>query len=99
MDYNVTLTEAEEIALNSLGISDISVGIQKTISAIAEKQINEICIFYVLDKLESDQRIGFTNKNDIVISANNEGYMQTIIEFQNKLKSSRLNSGLPFRQT
>jgi len=97
MDYNVTLTEAEEIALKSLGISDISAGIQKTISAIAEKQIEEICIFYTLDKLESNQRIGFTNKNDMVISANNEGYIQAIMEFQNKMKSNRSNFGLPFR--
>lgn len=76
MEISVSLTESQVIALESFhseGINDIVQGI---INQASSSYINTIAFAYIDNKLSKNQKIGFSNKNDIVISAKNEGFIE-----------------------
>jgi hypothetical protein len=76
MDYTITLTEAESLALQYVA-SDPQDWIDNAAKTRAAVAINEICDIYIKFKLDNNQSINFTNKSDIVIAAYEEGLIST----------------------
>jgi len=76
MDYTVTLTEAENLALQ-YAAADPQEWIDNAAHNRARIAIDEICDLYVKTKLESNQPITATNKPDMVLAAYEEGLVKT----------------------
>ena len=76
MDYTITLTEAEDLALQYVA-ADPQEWIDNAASNRARIAIDEICDLYVKTKLESNQPITATNKPDMVLAAYEEGLVKT----------------------
>jgi len=91
MDYIVTLTEAEDLALQYVA-ADPQDWIDNAATNRARIAIDEICNLYVKTKLESNQPITATNKSDMVLAAYEEGLIQTAKELTMKSESKILNS-------
>jgi len=76
MDYTVTLTEAEDLALQ-YAAADVQDWIDNAAHNRARIAIDEICDLYVKTKLESNSPITATNKPDMVLAAYEEGLVKT----------------------
>ena len=76
MDYTITLTEAEDLALQYVA-ADVDEWITNAATNRARIAIDEICDLYVKTKLENNQPITATNKPDMVLAAYEEGLIKT----------------------
>lgn len=76
MDYIITLTEAENKAMEYI-TTDVDDWITNAATNRARIAIDEICDLYVKYKLENNQPIAVTNKPDMVLAAYNEGLVKT----------------------
>ena len=76
MDYTVTLTEAENKAME-YAAADVQDWIDNAATNRARIAIDEICDLYVKTKLENNQPITATNKTDMVLAAYEEGLVKT----------------------
>ena len=76
MDYTITLTEAEDLALQYV-TADVDEWITNAATNRARIAIDEICDLYVKTKLENNQPITATNKPDMVLAAYEEGLVKT----------------------
>jgi len=76
MDYIITLTEAEQKAMEYIA-ADVDEWITNAATNRARIAIDEICDLYVKTKLESNQSITATNKPDMVLAAYEEGLVKT----------------------
>ena len=76
MDYTITLTEAEDLALQYVA-ADVDEWITNAATNRARIAIDEICDLYVKTKLENNQPIIATNKPDMVLAAYEEGLVKT----------------------
>jgi hypothetical protein len=76
MDYTITLTEAEDLALQYVAV-DPQDWIDNAATNRARIAIDEICDLYVKHKLDNNQPITATNKPDMVLAAYGEGLVKT----------------------
>jgi hypothetical protein len=76
MDYTITLTEAEDLALQYV-TADVDEWITNAATNRARIAIDEICDLYVKTKLENNQPLTATNKPDMVLAAYEEGLVKT----------------------
>lgn len=76
MDYTITLTEAENLALQ-YAAADVDEWITNAATNRARIAIDEICDLYVKHKLDNNQPITATNKPDMVLAAYDEGIIKT----------------------
>ena len=76
MDYTITLTEAENKAMEYIA-SNVRDWIDNAAHNRARIAIDEICDLYVKYKLENNQPITATNKPDMVLAAYAEGLVKT----------------------
>ena len=76
MNYTITLTEAEDLALQ-YAAADVQDWIDNAATNRARIAIDEICDLYVKTKLENNQPITATNKSDMVLAAYEEGLVKT----------------------
>jgi len=76
MDYTITLTEAEQKAMEYIAV-DVDEWIANATSNRARIAIDEICDLYVKNKLENNEPITATNKPDMVLAAYEEGLIKT----------------------
>jgi hypothetical protein len=76
MDYTITLTEAEDLALQYV-TADVDEWITNAATNRARIAIDEICDLYVKTKLENNESITATNKPDMVLAAYEEGLVKT----------------------
>ena len=76
MDYTVTLTEAENKAMEYAS-ADVQDWIDNAAHNRARIAIDEICDLYVKHKLDNNQPITTTNKPDMVLAAYEEGLVKT----------------------
>jgi hypothetical protein len=76
MDYTITLTEAEQKAMEYAAV-DVDEWITNAATNRARIAIDEICDLYVKHKLENNQPITATNKPDMVLAAYQEGLVKT----------------------
>jgi hypothetical protein len=76
MDYTITLTEAEDLALQYVA-ADVDEWITNAATNRARIAIDEICDLYVKTKLENNQPITATNKTDMVLAAYEEDLIKT----------------------
>ena len=88
MDYTITLTEAEDLALQYVA-ADPQDWIDNAATNRARIAIDEICDLYVKHKLENNQPITATNKPDMVLAAYQEGLVKTAAQ-RNKESSNNL---------
>lgn len=76
MDYTITLTEAENKAMEYIA-ADVDDWITNAATNRARIAIDEICDLYVKTKLENNEAITATNKSDMVLAAYSEGLIKT----------------------
>lgn len=76
MDYTITLTEAEQKAMEYVA-ADVFEWIDNAAKNRARIAIDEICQYYTNYKLENNQPITATNKEEIVLAAFEEGLLKT----------------------
>jgi len=86
MDYTVTLTEAEDLALQ-YAAADPQDWIDNAAHNRARIAIDEICDLYVKHKLDNNQPITATNKPDMVLAAYEEGLIKTAEERNEEVES------------
>lgn len=79
MNYTITLTEAEDLALKYVAASPQD-WIDNAATNRARIAIDEICDLYVKHKLNNNLPITVTNKPDMVIAAYEEGLVKTAEE-------------------
>ena len=79
MDYTITLTEAEDLALQYVA-EDPQDWIDNAATNRARIAIDEICDLYVKHKLDNNQPITATNKPDMVLAAYEEGLIKTLAQ-------------------
>lgn len=79
MDYTITLTESENLALQFVAF-DPQEWIDNAATNRARIAIDEICDIYVKYKLDNNQVITVTNKNDMVLAAYEEGIVKTLAQ-------------------
>ena len=79
MDYTVTLTEAENKAME-YAAADVQDWIDNAAHNRARIAIDEICDLYVKHKLDNNEAITATNKPDMVLAAYEEGLVKTAAE-------------------
>ena len=79
MDYTITLTEAENKAMEYIA-ADVDDWITNAATNRARIAIDEICDLYVKHKLDNNQPITVTNKPDMVLAAYAEGIIQTAVQ-------------------
>lgn len=89
MNYTVTLTEAEDLALQYVA-ADPQEWIDNAVHNRARVAIDEICQSYTNYKLENNQPIAVTNKEDMVIAAFEEGLVKTVIQKNDELTELNL---------
>jgi hypothetical protein len=92
MDYIITLTEAENKAMEYIA-DDVQDWIDNAAHNRARIAIDEICDLYVKNKLENNQPITATNKGDMVLAAYEEGLVKTVAQ-RNEEAASQLPSPL-----
>ena len=76
MDYTITLTEAEQKAMEYIA-ADVDDWITNAATNRARIAIDEICDLYVKHKLDNNEAITVTNKPDMVLAAYEEGLVKT----------------------
>lgn len=84
MNYTIVLSEAEDLALQYVA-ADPQEWIDNAAHNRARIAIDEICDLYVKTKLENNQPITATNKEDMVLAAYEEGLVKTVIERNQEL--------------
>ena len=89
MDYTITLTEAEDLALKHIA-ADPQEWIDNAATNRARIAIDEICDLYVKTKLESNQPITATNKPDMVLAAYEEGLVKTAAQRNEEAAAAQL---------
>ena len=87
MDYTITLTEAEDLALQYVA-ADPQDWIDNAVHNRARIAIDEICQLYTNYKLENDQPITATNKSDMVVAAFEEGLIKTAAQRNEEFAAS-----------
>jgi hypothetical protein len=90
MDYTVTLTEAEQKAMEYIA-ADVDFWITNVATNRARIAIDEICDLYVKTKLESNQPITVINKDDMVLAAYEEGLVKTAAQRNEEVQATSLN--------
>jgi hypothetical protein len=90
MDYTITLTEAEDLALQYVA-ADPQDWIDNAATNRARIAIDEICDLYVKRKLDNNQPITATNKPDMVLADYEEGLVKTAAQ-RNEEAASQLSS-------
>ena len=90
MDYTITLTEAEQKAMEYIA-ADVDEWITNAATNRARIAIDEICDLYVKTKLENNEAITVTNKPDMVLAAYEEGLVKTAAQ-RNEEAASQLPS-------
>lgn len=76
MDYTVTLTEAENKAMEYIA-ANVQDWIDNAATNRARIAIDEICDLYVKYKLDNNEPITAINKPDMVLAAYEEGLVKT----------------------
>ena len=76
MDYTITLTTAQQKALEYVAV-DVQSWIENAALNRARISIDEICQLYTNYKLENNQAITATNKDDMVLAAYSENLIVT----------------------
>lgn len=79
MNYIITLSEAEQKAMEYVA-ADVFDWIENAVKNRARIAIDEICQFYTNYKLENNQPITATSKEEIVLAAFNEGLLKTALQ-------------------
>jgi len=79
MDYTITLTEAEQKAMEYIA-ADVDEWITNAATNRARISIDEICDLYVKHKLDNNEAITVTNKPDMVLAAYEEGLVKTVAQ-------------------
>lgn len=79
MDYTISLTEAEQRAMEYVAL-DVDDWITNAAINRARIAIDEICDIYVKHKLNNNLPITVTNKPDMVLAAYDEGLVKTVAE-------------------
>lgn len=77
MNYTITLTEAEQKAMEYIA-ADVHDWITNAATNRAQIAIDEICDLYVKRKLDNNEPITATNKPDMVLAAYEEGLVKTV---------------------
>ena len=90
MDYTITLTEAEQKAME-YAAADVDFWITNAATNRARIAIDEICDLYVKHKLDNNEAITVTNKPDMVLAAYEEGLVKTAAQ-RNEEAASQLPS-------
>ena len=75
MDYNISLTEAQNKALEY--VSDPTDWINHAVNNRCRQAISEICTIYMDKKLEENEPITVVGKDAMVLAAFNEGIVKT----------------------
>ena len=88
MDYTITLTEAENKAMEYVAV-DVDEWITNAATNRARIAIDEICDLYVKHKLDNNEAITVTNKPDMVLAAYEEGLVKTAAQ-RNEEAASQL---------
>ncbi len=91
MDYTITLTEAEDLALQYVA-ADPQDWIDNAATNRARIAIDEICDLYVKHKLDNNQPITATNKPDMVIAAYQEGLVKTAAQRNEEVSNATPSS-------
>jgi len=91
MDYTITLTEAEDLALQYVA-ADPQEWIDNAATNRARIAIDEICDLYVKHKLDNNQPITATNKPDMVLAAYEEGLVKTAAQRNEEAAAASLPS-------
>jgi len=89
MDYTITLTEAEDLALRHVA-ADPQEWIDNAAKNRARIAIDEICQYYTNYKLENNQPITATNKSDMVVAAFEEGLIKTSAQRNDEVQAASL---------
>lgn len=76
MDYTITLTTAQQKALEYVAV-DVQSWIENAALNRARLSTDEICQLYTNYKLENNQAITATNKDDMVLAAYSENLIVT----------------------
>jgi hypothetical protein len=90
MDYTITLTEAENLALQYVAL-DPQDWIENAAQNRTRIAIDEICDLYVKHKLDNNLPITVTNKPDMVLAAFNEGIVKTSQQKQSEYNTVAQN--------
>jgi len=91
MDYTITLTEAEDLALQYVA-ADPQDWIDNAATNRARIAIDEICDLYVKHKLENNRPITATNKPDMVLAAYQEGLVKTAAQRNEEVSNATPSS-------
>ena len=76
MDYNITLTEAQQKAMEYIA-TDVDEWITNAATNRARIAIDEICALYTNYKLENNEPITVVGKDAMVLAAYEEGFVKT----------------------
>jgi len=90
MDYTITLTEAENKALEYVTASPQE-WIDNAATNRARIAIDEICDIYVKHKLDNNLPITVTNKPDMVLAAFEEGLVTTAVQRNQEAASNTVS--------
>ena len=86
MDYTITLTEAEDKAMQYISSSSLN-WIEDATHNRARKAIDEICRIYTEYKLNREEPITAVGKDAMVLAAFEEGVVKTSVQ-RNQAKAS-----------
>lgn len=89
MDYTITLTEAEDLALQ-YAAADPYEWIDNAAKNRARIAIDEICQYYTNYKLENNQPITATNKDDMVLAAFQEGLVKSASQRNEEIQAASI---------
>ncbi len=90
MDYTITLTEAEQKAMEYIA-ADVDEWITNAATNRARIAIDEICDLYVKHKLDNNEAITATNKPDMVLAAYQEGLVKTAAQRNEEAANNTLS--------
>ena len=79
MDYTVTLTEAQQKAMEFI-CADVDEWITNAARTRANIAVNEICKLYTDNKLENNEPITVVGRDAMVLAAYEEGLVKTVAE-------------------
>jgi hypothetical protein len=91
MDYTISLTEAQNKALEYVAINPYD-WIVNSAENRARIAADEIVNIYVQHKLKNNEQITQTNKDDIVLAAFEEGIVKTAAEKHQEIIENNQNS-------
>jgi hypothetical protein len=89
MDYTITLTEAQQKAMEHIAV-DVNEWITNAVYNRSNIAINEICQIYTNHKLEKNEPITVIGKDAMVLAAYEEGIIKTATQMNEELPT-----GLP----